>query len=216
MGASALFNITSGTSNVALGFGAGSELSNGDESNNIDISNVGVTGDSGTTRIGAEGTQTRAFIAGIKGVVAGDTQVMIDSSTGQLGVPLSSQRYKRDIQDMGSASEAILALRPVTFRYKEELDPKGTQRYGLVAEEVAKISPDLVVRDASQQIVTVRYDFVNAMLLNEFRKQHDVVLQQQREIEALKSHLDDYAKLKALLDAQAARLDALEKTSGTK
>jgi hypothetical protein len=152
------------------------------------------------------------------------------NASGQLGVAPSSERFKMDIQDMGSASEAILALRPVTFRYKPEIDPAGTHQFGLVAEEVAKISPDLVVHDANNQIFTVRYDAVNAMLLNEFRKQHEHITRQdevvarqsttissqqveiaaqQGEIAALRARLDQ-------VDALSARLDALEKQASGK
>jgi hypothetical protein len=94
----------------------------------------------------------------------------------------------------------------VSFRYKPEIDPKGTPQYGLVAEEVEKVSPDLVVRDEKGQAFTVRYSAVNAMLLNEFRKEHQRVEDQQKEIEGLKARLDQ-------IDALSARLDALEKAS---
>jgi len=112
---------------------------------------------------------------------------------------------------MGSTSDAIFALRPVTFRYRLEIDPAGEAQFGLVAEEVAKISPDLVTRDATGQIFTVRYDAVNAMLLNEFRKQHEeeatqsqTILQLQDRVAALAAQDRDFAAL-------AARIDALEK-----
>ena len=108
---------------------------------------------------------------------------------------------------MGSASEPLLALRPVTFHYRQ--DARNTPEYGLVAEEVAKVAPDLVIRDKQGQILTVRYDAVNAMLLNEFRKQHEVVQQQQKEIEALKARLGQ-------VDALTARLDAMERTAANK
>jgi hypothetical protein len=107
---------------------------------------------------------------------------------------------------MGSASEAIFALRPVTFRYRSEIDPTGAPQFGLVAEEVEKISPDLVVHDAQHQVSTVRYEAVNAMLLNEFRKQHDCVEEQTRII----------AEQKKEIAALAARLNALEKAAANR
>ena len=97
---------------------------------------------------------------------------MIVNSSGQLGTVLSSERFKEAIKPMDKASEAILALQPVTFRYKHELDPDGIPQFGLVAEQVEKVNPDLVVRDEDGKVTTVRYEAVNAMLLNEFLKEH--------------------------------------------
>jgi hypothetical protein len=203
VGEYALYSNTTGSNNVAIGGDAGRNLTTG--SNNIDIYYVGVAGDDSRIRIGAPGIQSQTFVAGIFSTpVAGATVVV--NSIGQLGVAPSSQRYKRDIQNMGSASEAILALRPVTFRYGPEIDPAGTPQFGLVAEEVEKISPDLVVCDAQHQVYTVRYEAVNAMLLNEFRKQHDRVEQQARII----------AEQKDEIAALAARLDVLEKVAANK
>src|SRR5205807_271877 len=113
------------------------------------------------------------------------------SSNGQLGTVPSSQRFKDEIKPMDKASEAILVLKPVTFRYKHEIDPKNIPQFGLVAEEVEKVNPDLVVRDAEGKAYTVRYEAVNAMLLNEFLKEHKKVeeleaklTQQQKEFTA--------------------------------
>ncbi len=108
---------------------------------------------------------------------------------GKLGVAPSSARFKQQIQSMDKASEAILALKPVTFRYKEELDPEGIPQFGLVAEDVEKVNPDLVARDDHGKVYTVRYDAVNAMLLNEFLKEHRTVQEQQKEIDALRAEL---------------------------
>jgi predicted ribosome quality control (RQC) complex YloA/Tae2 family protein len=99
---------------------------------------------------------------------------MIDS-TGKLGTVVSSARFKNQIKPMDKASETILALKPVTFHYKEELDPDGIPQFGLIAEEVEKVNPDLVVRDEDGKVSTVRYEAVNAMLLNEFLKEHCTV-----------------------------------------
>jgi len=112
--------------------------------------------------------------------------VVIDSA-GQLGTASSSRRYKTDIQTMDKVSEAILALKPVTFHYKS--DNASTSQFGLIAEEVAAVNPNLVVRDKNGEIYTVRYDAVNAMLLNEFLKEHRKVEQLQRQVEALTAGL---------------------------
>src|SRR5207253_7388528 len=124
--------------------------------------------------IGTDGTQTRTFIAGISGVVVSGAGVVVNAS-GQLGVAASSARFKDEIKPMDKASEAIFALKPVTFRYKKEIDPDRTPEFGLVAEEVEKVSPDLVARDEQGKPYTVRYEAVNAMLLNEFLKEHRTV-----------------------------------------
>jgi hypothetical protein len=186
-GFNALYGNTTGNNNVALGFQAGQNLTTGD--NNIDIGNVAVTGESGIIRIGTTGTQTATFIAGIRGVpISGGTEVGVNSS-GQLGVRASSARYKDAIKPMDKASEAILALKPVTFRYKHDLDAKGIPQFGLVAEDVEKVNPDLVARDDQGKPYTVRYEAVNAMLLNEFLKARRQIDSQQQQIEELTAGL---------------------------
>ena len=196
-GGAALLRNTTGSSNIALGVNAGGNLTIGN--NNIDIGNGGVAGESATTRIGKAGTQTRTFIAGVSGVAVAGSTVVVNSS-GQLGVAVSSERFKDEIKRMDKASEAILALQPVTFRYKKNIDPDGVPQFGLVAEEVAKVNPDLVVRDAKGEVYTVRYEAVNAMLLNEFLKEHQKVqeldandAEQQREIKALVTTVKEQA-----------------------
>jgi len=177
----ALYNNTSGANNVAIGSNAGNSVTTG--SNNIDIANSAVVGDTNAIRIGKSGTQTNTYVAGISGVtVAGGVSVVIDS-TGHLGTATSSARFKENIQPMDKTSEAILALKPVTFRYKHDLDPEGIPQFGLVAEEVEKVNPDLVARDEQGKPYTVRYEGVNAMLLNEFLKEHRKVEAQQSKIE---------------------------------
>src|SRR5947207_108563 len=168
-GPDALVNNTTGSDNVALGTSAGGALTTGDL--NIDIANEGVAGEANTIRIGTSGDQTRTFIAGISGAPVAGAAVKVNAN-GQLGVAPSSERFKAEIKPMDKASEAILALKPVTFRYKKELDPKGIPQFGLVAEQVAKVNPALVDRDGKGEIYTVRYEAVNAMLLNEFLKEH--------------------------------------------
>src|SRR6266478_170869 len=174
-GFQALKNNT-GSSNIAMGSSAGVNLTTG--SNNIDIGNQGVAGDSNTIRIGGHtpnfGFQTATFIAGIHGVAVTGSAVVVNS-TGQLGTAPSSERFKEAIKPMDKASEAILALKPVTFRYKQDLDPDGIPQFGLVAEQVEKVNPDLVVRGEDEKVNTVRYDAVNAMLLNEFLKAYKKV-----------------------------------------
>jgi hypothetical protein len=167
IGGGALRNNT-GNNNTALGFGAGSSLTTGD--NNIDIANAGIVDESNTIRIGNP-LHNATFIAGISGTAVTGTAVVVNGS-GQLGVAASSIRFKEDIKPMDEASQALFALEPVTFHYKKEIDPARTAQFGLVAEDVEKVHPDLVVRDANGEIYTVRYDAVNAMLLNEFLKEH--------------------------------------------
>jgi hypothetical protein len=180
----ALANNKSGNNNAALGLKAGSNLTTG--SNNIDIgANVlGAAGEANTIRIGKSGTQTKTFIAGIFGKTVGSGVGVIINSNGQLGTVQSSARFKEAIKPMDKASEAILALKPMTFHYKRELDPDGIPQFGLVAEQVEKVNPDLVARDADGKVYTVRYEAVNAMLLNEFLKEHRKV--QQLEFKAQK------------------------------
>jgi hypothetical protein len=186
-GSNALSFNTTGNGNIAVGDQAGSNLTTGD--NNIDIGNEGVADESNAIRIGAQGTQTATFIAGISGATAsGGTAVFVDMN-GQLGTLTSSARFKDNIKPMDNASESILALKPVTFRYKKEIDPAGTSQFGLVAEEVQKVNPSLVVRDKDGNPYSVRYEAVNAMLLNEFLKARHQIDAQQKQIEALAAGL---------------------------
>jgi uncharacterized coiled-coil protein SlyX len=203
IGRGALENITTGLNNIALGESAGLNHT-GDDGQNIDIGNTGVAADNRTTRIGA--SQLRAFIAGIRGVTTGNADaipVVIDSA-GQLGTMSSSRRFKKEIKPMDQTSQAILGLQPVTFQYKS--DPSGTAQFGLIAEEVAKVDPDLVVRDAEGEIYSVRYDAVNAMLLNEFLKEHRTVKEQETAISQLKSAT---AKQEATIAKQQKQIEAL-------
>src|SRR5712691_7365651 len=175
-GFNALLHNTAGSGNIALGASAGTNLRTGNK--NIDIGNAGVTDESNTIRIGNVANQSATFIAGISGAtVAGGVGVIVDTN-GHLGTTTSSARYKEHVQPMDKASEAILSLQPVTFRYKHELDPAGIPQFGLVAEQVEKIDPDLVARDEQGKPYTVRYEAVNAMLLNEFLKAHRKIEEQ--------------------------------------
>jgi hypothetical protein len=193
VGIDALLNNTIGNNNIALGPGAGQNLTTGNY--NIDIGNEGVAGEAGTIRIGDDNFNGATFVAGIYGMSVSGLAVVMDSS-GHLGTVGSSSRFKKEIRPMAQASEAILALNPVSFRYKKEIDPAGAPQFGLVAEEVEKVNPDLVVRDKKGKPYTVRYDAVNAMLLNEFLKEH-------KKTEKLEATV---ASLIATVKEQAARI----------
>jgi hypothetical protein len=193
-GQNALARNTTGSNNIALGSNSGSVLTTG--SNNIDIGNVGVAGESNAIRIGREPTQGATFIAGISGATVPTGVGVVVDANGHLGTITSSARFKEAIQPMDKASEAILSLHPVIFRYKKELDPKAIPQFGLVAEQVEKVDPDLVARDDRGKPYSVRYEAVNAMLLNEFLKEHRkmeeqgaMIARQQKQIEALNAGL---------------------------
>ena len=194
VGAQALAGAT-GAGNIALGAFAGFAITTG--ADNIAIGNQGVAGDSGTMRLG--GAQSRAFIAGVRGVTTASNNaipVLIDGN-GQLGTASSSRRFKDDIEDMGEASGGLMDLRPVTFHYKADGDPSGKRlQYGLIAEEVAAVYPGLVARSPDGQVETVMYQFLPPMLLNEVQKQQRTIETQAAEI--------------AILKAQAGRLAAVE------
>jgi hypothetical protein len=192
IGDSAGHDIT-GSYNICVGSQAGYSLTTGD--NNIDIGSDGVAAEANTIRIGTEGTQLATYIAGIDDVVISGDQVCV-SSDGQLGeCGPSSARFKHDIAPMEKASEVLLSLKPVTFRYNANLDPKEAAQFGLVAEEVEKIAPYLVRYDKRGKINGVRYEAVNAMLLNEFIKEHHQVQEQRKEIDGLKAELKDQRAL---------------------
>ena len=146
-------------------------------------------GESNTIRIGNTDI-TDTFISGISGTtVASGAAVLVDSS-GHLGTLTSSKRYKEEIRPMNKTSEAIFSLEPVTFRYRKEIDPAGTSQFGLIAEEVAKVNPTLVLPDKEGKPYTVRYDAVNAMLLNEFLKEHKAFVEEQRKVERLEKQVE--------------------------
>jgi hypothetical protein len=171
-----LFNNTSGSNNIALGDSAGS----------------GVTTANHAICIGSAGANVNnsCFVGNVygKSVGAGGVPVLIDSS-GKMGTTASSRRFKKEIKPMDTASEAVLALKPVMFHYKS--DNTGTPQFGLIAEEVAEVNPELVVRDEKGEIYTVRYDAVNAMLLNEFLKEHRKVQKLEATLRAVNERLED-------------------------
>jgi len=185
---------TTGSDNIALGSRAGDALTTG--SNNIDIGNVGVAAESGTIRIG-NNNQTRAFLTGVRGVTTGQADglaVLIDS-TGQLGTTSSSARVKREIIDMGDASTALRKLRPVSFFYCN--DTVGIRQYGLIAEEVAVVMPELVQFSSTGEPETVRYHFLAPLMLNELQRQQRTIDEQRQENAALRTRLERLEKLVA-------------------
>jgi hypothetical protein len=195
-GAHALENNT-GTGNTALGFGAGVNVTT---ANNVICLGAGVLGanESNSCFIGNVFNQTSPV----------GTAVFVNSS-GKLGTITSSRRFKEEIEPMAQASEGLFALKPVTFRYKKEIDPQRIPQFGLVAEDVEAVNPDLVVRDEQGKVNTVRYDAVNAMLLNEFLKEHrkveelsSIVAEQRKEVNALAAAVKEQAAQVQKVSAQ--------------
>jgi len=214
LGFLALPSVTTGSYNIGIGIEAGTNLTTG--GNNIAIGSPGGIGDANTIRIGAisplpfayEGpAHTRAFIAGVRGVTTATAAIAVVIGTdGQLGTLSSSRRVKDDIADMGETSNVLMKLRPVTFHYKADKNPQGrTLQYGLIAEEVQKIAPGLVARNAKGEIETVFYQHLAPMLLNEYQKQQHVI-----EIQAVA-----LAEQKAALAQQTARMAQLEQERQT-
>ena len=215
IGGGALTNNSTGNGNTALGHNSGSNLTIGH--NNIDIG-FDVTGDrneDNTIRIG--NGQNATFIAGISGATVPSGVTVIVGTDGHLGTIVSSRQYKDAIKPMDNSSEAILRLKPVTFRYKPNLDPEGILQFGLVAEDVAKVSPDLVARDGNGKPYTVRYEAVSIMLLNEFLKEHkkaqgqnSKIQQQEATIAELKSTVAQQQKdFQATAAHQQKQIEAL-------
>jgi hypothetical protein len=224
-GDTALWSNQTGSSNTAIGDSAGFSITG---NNNVCIGAevYGVAGENATIRI-ADNLSTgpglsACYIGGIAGQTvdpSGAGTVYIDNS-GKLGVILSSQRFKRDVKPMLRASEAILALKPVTFHYKS--DAKNTPCFGLIAEDVAAVNPDLVLRDKGGNPFSVRYDQVNAMLLNEFLKEHQKVEQQQAAISQLNSVVaaqqrvasEQQKEIRALVATVREQAAQIEKVTG--
>jgi uncharacterized coiled-coil protein SlyX len=212
IGWQALYNNATGSSNIAIGASAGSNIFLG---NNIDIGNAGVSDDFSTIRIGTDGVHLATFIAGINGTVVGGDTVCV-TSDGQLGeCGASSERFKHDIASMDKTSEAIFALRPVTFRYNRAFDPKEAPQFGLVAEEVEKIAPELVRYDRNGKLSGVRYEAINTMLLNEFLKEHQKVedqasriAEQEKAIKTLTASVTEQASQIQKVSAELAVMKA--------
>jgi Chaperone of endosialidase len=197
----ALFGNTTGFGNIAIGSAAGSAPTNG--SSNIHIGNNGEAGDTATIRIGSFFAQTRAFMGGIHNVTPAGAAVpvMVDAS-GQLGTGpvFSTRRVKIGIEDIGERSRGVHSLRPVTFHYRTQ--PDGPLQYGLIAEEVAEVYPDLVGRDTAGEPESVRYEMLPSLLLNELQRQERVLTEKDRELRAQAERLQ----------AQEARLAELATT----
>ncbi len=179
VGSGALANNTTGSNNVALGFNAGESQTTG--SNNVYI---------GAGLVGVAGESNACYIASVFGQTSGGGASVLINAAGKLGTATSSKRFKEEIKPMDKASEAILALRPVTFRYRKEIDPAGTSQFGLVAEEVEQVNPDLVVHDEDGRPYSVRYEQVNAMLLNEFLKEHKAFLEEQCKVQEQRTRIE--------------------------
>ena len=179
VGSGALANNTTGGGNVALGFNAGESQTTG--SNNVYI---------GAGLVGVVGESNACYIGSIFGQTSGGGAPVLINATGRLGTTTSSKRFKEEIKPMDKASDALFDLAPVTFRYKKEIDPKRTRQLGLVAEEVEQVNPDLVVRDKEGKPYSVRYDQVNAMLLNEFLKEHKAFLEEQCKVQEQRTRIE--------------------------
>lgn len=206
VGPAALASLATGSGNIAVGTGAGGNL-NATESNDIYIGDSGIAGESGTIRIGYIKNISSTYIAGISGKTSANGSEVFVNATGQLGTVKSSLRYKHEIADMGDQSDVLMKLRPVAFYYKPELDDTQTRQYGLVAEEVAKVAPELVVFNQDGTPETVRYHFVNAMLLNEVQKQRQRIEEQQKNNDE-QSHT--IARQQTEIQDLAARMAKLE------
>ena len=205
VGVKALQNGGGGSNQIGLGYSAGSGIVQ--SADNITIGNdLGDIFDYNVIRIGD--VQTATFIAGIRGAtVLGDAIPVVIDSAGHLGTVSSSRRFKKQIEPMNEASETILALKPVTFHYKS--DPAGAgPQFGLIAEDVAAVNPDLVVRDKNGEIYTVRYDAVNAMLLSEFLEEHQKVERQAGEMQQQHATI---AELKSDGAKEEARISQITK-----
>jgi hypothetical protein len=197
-GYSALLHNTSGSNNVAVGYQAGINLTTG--SNDVDIANAGIAGEGGTIRIGTSGSQSRTFVAGIENSHLTGAAVYV-SSSGQLGVLASSERYKSDIQSLGGVTDKLQKLRPVSFHLRSE--PDGAVQYGLIAEEVDKVFPELVIRDDQGQIQGVRYDELAPMLLA-------VVQRQKTALETARQKIDAQARKIAEFGVKVAQVVELK------
>jgi hypothetical protein len=191
LGRLALSSNTTGEFNIAVGDHGGQNVTTG--SYNIEIGNDGSSSDNGVIRIGTAGSQTTTHIAGISTAQVTGAAVYVTSS-GQLGVLASSERYKTAITTMGSATQKLQQLRPVTFHLKA--DPLGAVQYGLIAEEVDKVYPELVIRDEAGKIQGVRYDELAPMLLNEMQKQAQHLTAQQATLKVQGRELAEIGELK--------------------
>lgn len=207
IGAYALQDNSSGGGNIGIGVEAGFYLTTG--SNNIEIGNQGAAADANTIRIGTQGTQSATYIAGIFDTTVTGGCTVLAASTGQLGCIASSARYKRNVRDMGDASDKLMKLRPVTFVYKA--NKTGARQYGLIAEEVETVYPELVIHDAAGKVATVAYHMLPAMLLNEVQKLARQLDQKDEEIATLRRQVAAMQTKTVEIEALATRLEVLER-----
>ncbi len=205
-GAAALLLNTTGTENTATGFAALQFNDSGFLNTAIGYQALlNNTGGAGNTALGYGAGQNLTI--GDDNICIGNDGVAGDDSDGKLGTTTSCRRFKEEVKPMERASEVLFELKPVTFRYKKGIDPQGIPQFGLVAEEVAEVNPDLVVRDKNGEIYSVRYEQINAMLLNEFLKAHRKVQEQEATIEQLKKDFQaTVAQLATRLDEQASQI----------
>jgi len=200
VGVNAMFSNMTGGNNIAVGDSAGSSLTVGN--NNIEIGNAGLTAETNAIRIGRQGIQTQTFIAGISGAAVTGSDVVVNAS-GRLGIVMSSARYKRDVRTMGEASKGLARLRPVTFRYND--DRQGLQQYGLIAEEVEQVYPELVTRGADGKVDSVRYYMLTPLLLNELQKQ---IRENARQSELLRRQSEEIRSMSIQMEQQERKLES--------
>jgi hypothetical protein len=196
IGLSALSRNTTGGGNVAIGAAAGFNQTTGS-------SNVYIV----TNENGVAGESNACYIASIFGQPSANGVPVLINSSDKLGTTTSSKRFKADIRPMDNSSEALFALKPVAFRYKKDIDPAGTTQFGLVAEDVEKVNPELVVLDKEGKPYTVRYDQVWNMLLNEFLKEHKAFIEEHNKVEKLE------AALRAVNERLAEQAAQIQKVS---
>jgi hypothetical protein len=200
-GRAALYGNSSGSRNVAVGIGAGSSQTTGND--NIYLANAGVGGESGQIKIGTVGTHTGTTIAGISGATSSGGVAVLVNASGKLGTTTSSARFKQDVRDMGESSDVLMKLRPVVFRYREDAvgaEEAKTTQYGLIAEEVAQVAPELVAPDLEGKPYSVKYHELPALLLNHAQQQQRINEEQARVI----------AEQREVIAALSARVEKLE------
>jgi Chaperone of endosialidase len=202
VGTQSLYHAT-GTHNTAVGFDAGARVTTG--SYNIDIGNPGGAGDNSAIRMGTAGVQFATFIAGIENAQVTGAPVYV-TSEGQLGVLASSERYKTAVVSMGTSTDRLDRLRPVAFHLKH--DPAGALQYGLIAEEVDKVYPELVIRDRAGVIQGVRYDELAPMLLNAIQQQQTTIKAQASEFRAIKQQLAELTRSYRSMSAAMHKLQS--------
>ena len=207
-GRETLFHNTSGSDNTAVGYQAGLNATTGDGNVYLGAGVQGIAGEANHTYI--RNVNTTSVSGG------GTDTVTVDLTTGLLGHATSSRRYKDDIKAIDNASEALFRLKPVSFRYKKEIDQSRSLNYGLIAEEVAEVDPNLAVRDRNGKIDSVRYSAINALLLNEFLKEHQAFVEAQKKVQKLEAAL---ASLNDRLNEQEGKIERvsarLELTNAT-